>query len=70
MLGLDIIKCFVIDLHPGDNIQSQDGQWHMITAISPFWHQRKLSIMEPDKVMVRVYNHGTTVLVRESSLIS
>jgi hypothetical protein len=55
----------VIDLHPGDNIQSHDGEWHTITAISPFWNQRKFSIVQLDKASVRVYNHDTRVLVRE-----
>jgi hypothetical protein len=65
MLQLSIIKRFVIDLHLGDTIQSHDGQWHTITHISPFWHQRTFSIVELDKMTVRVYNHSTTVLIRD-----
>jgi hypothetical protein len=62
------MKRLVKDLHLGDNVQSHDGQWHTITAISPFWNQRKFSIVEFDNVIVKVYNHSMKILVRELSL--
>jgi hypothetical protein len=68
VLGSGVIKRLVIDLHPGDNVQSHDGKWHTVTDIMPFWNQRKYSVLELDKVILKVYNHGTKVSVRELPL--
>jgi quercetin dioxygenase-like cupin family protein len=63
------MKRLVKDLRLGDTVQSHDGQWHTVTAVAPFWNQRRLSVVELDNVSQRLYHHRTELAVRERLLI-